>query len=671
MRGLGAGTQTVLLAGLLSLAVVAPAGTRQAAGPADVRVSDVAVSDDGRVSVLVAVPALQPSQADLTEAFEIREDGQTRAVDATPIAASDVEVALVVDTSAGQAPEQLRAVRNIAMELALRLPRDSPMALVATGDPPEVAQAASTDVLERAAATGRLQPRGERATLDALVLAVDAFSGRPGARRSVVLVGSGDDEASSATADEVGDRLGAANAALYIIDPAAGRVDRLDDLAASTGGHVVSVTDDRDPLRAATVVLADVLHHYRLTFQARGREDATISIRVATEAVSGATTVDVRLPTSPGQATPGQATVDDTEVLGSPSRSALETSRNWAWLAAVAAAVSAALVFAGAALLDLRRSAGRQPAAAGAGPSGRVGLLQGGRARAAPAGPIVPARVGAAVSAAVAAAGTSLTRVGRALRRTWSALPPAGAVMARRMVAKARPVRPERRPRAPAWPDLAAQVQAETGGDPDALHEAAERIVAARHRTAAALDALGFEGRLAVAFLTPLPVAVGVFRSLVDPAYVDRLTDGLGLVSLLGAAALTAAGALWLRRVAQPPFAALPASWRAYEERMAGEREIADALDLASLYAAAGLDLDSAVARALPDEHHHAHPLVRELRSVDAPEPELLAAVRGRLQAGWVCEADQQAHRIAVSALLPFVVCIGPATAIAALAAGS
>lgn len=702
MQGSWAGTSAVVLAGVAALGVVAPSGDRAVAGSADVRVSDVEVFDDGRVSVSVAVPGLRPADADRVEDFEVREDGQPRAVDATPVATSDVEVAVVVDSSAGQAPQQLREVQNIAMELALRLPDDAPMALVAAGDPPVVAQSATTDVLERAAATGRLQPRGERATYDALVLAVDALSSRPGARRSVVLVGSGDDEASHATEAEVRDGLGAANAALYVIHPpAADRADRLDDVVADTGGLVVPVADDRDPLTAAAVVLADVLHHYRLTFQARGRGDTTVSVRVATDVVSAETTVDVRLPTSREQATA------DTEVLGS-SRSRLETAPNGTWLAAVAAAVSVTLVFAGAVLLGARRPAGHHPGAVGAGLGRGLGVVQAWRARAATADRRVLASAGAAVGVAVAV-GTSLARLGGALRTTWAAMLRAGAAMngrvvmaarrsatvvassavvvartathrlrgavpagheiRRRLMARVGSVRRDRRPAPPVWLDVAVQVHGEVGGDWPVLYEAADRIMAARRHTAASLRAAGFKGRRALACITPLPVAVGVFRSVVDPAYLQWLTGGvLGVVTLGGVAALTAAGGLWLHRVAQPPFAALPASWRAHHERLAVERDVADALDWASMYVSAGLDLDSALERVQPHDWFQVASL---LRPEDMPAVEALTAARERLQAGWLWDAYQQADRIAVSTLVPFVVCIVPAMAIAGLAGGS
>jgi hypothetical protein len=252
---------------------------------------------------------------------------------------------------------------------------------------------------------------------------------------------------------------------------------------------------------------------------------------------------------------------------------------------------------------------------------------------------------------------------------------------------------------------VAAQIHDEVGGDQEALNDTAARIEAARHRTAAALRAAGFGARLATALLTPLPLAVAVIRAAVDPAYLERLTGTvLGWVSLTVMAALMAAGALWLRRVAQPPFTALPGGWRAYQERIAGEEAIADALDRASLYATAGLDLDTAIERAVRVTPQPADGLWDTLRLIpspapvsvpDAPDdalvqertpdwlaaahrwsskglaaPDVLAAARARLHANVVWEADQLARRIPTSALLPLLICIAPAMALAGLGGG-
>lgn len=656
MRPLWGGVKATVVATVgVCAAVMAPAGAWGQAAPADIRVADVEVSDQGTVTATVVIPDLRASDVGTTDAFEIWEEGEEREVDAAPVAPSDMEVALVVDTSVEQPVQQLREVQSIAMELALRLPRDSPMALVTMGYPAALEQSATTDMLERAAAAGHLEPGGERAAYDALALAMDEPSRLPTARRSIVVVGAGDDQASKATRDDVLEQLDIADAALYIIQPAADGVDphALDEFATATGGRLVAVDDDRDPLDAAAVVLADLLHQYRLTFETQGRGDTTVSLRVATETISAETTVNVPPPTP---APPTEARTRD-DVGGVPT---------WGWLLLVAALAAgvARLILASTAL-----SVGRWGA------------------RLVSAGPDAPEAAGAAALA-------------RSDSRPLRGVVSAGRAVRRGVVAAVRRPRALRHPTAPVWRDVAVQVHRDVGGDREALHEAAEIIEAARQRTAAHLHAAGLDGRLAAIALTPLPVVMVAVRHVLDPAYIERLTAGaLGWLSLAVAAALTITGALWLRRVAKPPFAALPARWRAYDERAQRWQQDADALDRAWLNAIAGLDLEHALQRALLDERHPrpwlletlrpAQPapdrlddLLAELRtpgpvavllsgSSGGPSADLLAAARERLHADWVFAADVQAERLPVSVFVPFVVCILPATLLVGLVAWS
>ena len=86
------------------------------------------------------------------------------------------------------------------------------------------------------------------------VLAVAELSTRPDARRSVVLVGAGDDRVSGTTLDDLRERLTEADAALYVIRPEGAEGHPLQDVATATGGLVVPVgtpIEIREKIRSA------------------------------------------------------------------------------------------------------------------------------------------------------------------------------------------------------------------------------------------------------------------------------------------------------------------------------------------------------------------------------------------------------------------------------------
>ena len=646
MQAFPVGVRATLVAAAAALmAVWVPGSAWGQSAAADLRVTGVEVSDGGVVSATVVSSHIRTADPNATPAFEVREEGEKRDVDTVAVAARDVAVALVVDTSAEQPVEQFREVQNIVMELALRLPPESPVALVAMGGQIVMAQDGTTDVLERAAAAGRLELGGRRWVNDAVALAVEELMALPATRRSVVVVGSGDDQGSSATQADVLEQLRVADTVLYVIDPSADEAapKGLGQIAPATGGLVLVGEDYRDPFAATAVVLAELLHQYSLTFQAEGRGDTTVNIRLATEAVNAETTVNVSLPTAeaPFQSREERAEGD----TGAPAGSPMEDVPRGGWLIAAAAVGAATLAVAGIALLVTRAAA---------------------------AGPALLSKTGAAARTTGSGVATAAAGLRHAVGRAGTAL--AGAAtpaksLSPTVVTRVRRRKPSREE--PSWQEVAAQIHREVGGDSEALLQAAARIEATRHTTAEQMRAAALDGRLAVITLTPLPVVIGVFRHVLDASYLERVTSHpLGWLSLVIAGALTSAGAIWLWRVARPPFAAFPASWRLHRERAERWQQTADALDRAWLYVLAGLDLELALKRALPDERRY-EPLLRKTltsaQSGGAPV-DVLAATRTRLYADWQAATDAQAERLPVATVVPFAICIVPAMVLVGLA---
>jgi hypothetical protein len=100
-----------------------------------VEVTRVDATDSPMIRVTVTVPPeiARGEAAPLT--FRVVEHGDDRPVDVRS-AADALTVAIVVDNRAGAGPGQLRALRNAAAELALRLPQDAQVGVFGTATAP-------------------------------------------------------------------------------------------------------------------------------------------------------------------------------------------------------------------------------------------------------------------------------------------------------------------------------------------------------------------------------------------------------------------------------------------------------------------------------------------------------------------------------------------------------
>ena len=128
------------------------------------------------------------------------------------------------------------------------------------------------------------------------------------------------------------------------------------------------------------------------------------------------------------------------------------------------------------------------------------------------------------------------------------------------------------------------------------------------------------EGRLAAVSLTLFPVVVATLLLAFDPNTAAALDGGVGWMILMAAAALTAAGAWWLWRIAAPPFAAFPQRRSILERQPRTAYELSAILQQAASYADDGIDVVEALDRAAPDEASHpTRVLARALRVLLEP----------------------------------------------------
>jgi len=331
---------TAALAALLVAGSCLHPGAARAAAP-QLDIVAVDVSGDRRVSLVVDVRTTGKT-SDRSSAFSVTAGAVPLPTRAVPVIPDSPALAVVVDASmAGSAA--LQEGLSGAANLLLQLPPASRIAVVADTSPPVVlapARPGGADAADALRALSALRAQGERATSEALSLAVRQLPAIAGGRRVVVLYTSGPD-AEGASVSELVRRMAAADALLAVVSRGTG-TRYWSRVASATGG--VLVTPGPSAVMSAFDEVATALRgRYVLTFQIPEGLPAEVSVRVSTD--EGQQTAQALV--SPGQ-------VGSTEPLGSAFQEGDSVS-NFLWFLVLGLVVLVGVVVA------MRSSARRQP----------------------------------------------------------------------------------------------------------------------------------------------------------------------------------------------------------------------------------------------------------------------------------------------------------------------
>jgi tight adherence protein B len=100
------------------------------------------------------------------------------------------------------------------------------------------------------------------------------------------------------------------------------------------------------------------------------------------------------------------------------------------------------------------------------------------------------------------------------------------------------------------WALLAVNIQREIGGNLAEILDTVADTIRERDTIRRQVDVLTAEGRLSVAILTGLPIAVALYMAKVNPTYIRLLfTTRLGFLMTLVSTCLLIAGVFWMRKV--------------------------------------------------------------------------------------------------------------------------
>lgn len=327
-----------------------PAAAAQGTRSPRVDVLPVRWTANQHVSFVAAVRAAPPDRPRVT----VTSGGTNLPAQVTPVLSSRAAVGLVVDASAAAAPSLQGGGLSGVAGFLLQMPPSVHTSVVADRRPPVVVASSSTGPSEDLEAVSGLRGSGERATSDALTLALRQLPRSPGGQPVIVLY-TGAANAGGERAAALGERLRRAHAIFAVVTTNAD-ARYWSEVAAATGGLAVR-TEPTSAINAFDRVADELWARYVVTFPRPPAPAAQASVRFVTGGT--ASVVPVRIP--PEQSARSVA------ASGSPSERRL-WSDPWFWGLGVAEllAIIATVVI----IMRGRRARDRQPVAQAAGADG-------------------------------------------------------------------------------------------------------------------------------------------------------------------------------------------------------------------------------------------------------------------------------------------------------------
>jgi len=269
----------------------------------ELRVIAVHTASAPQVSMVVEPPAGQPADESATQTCSVTIDGARVETTTTPMASSDLSIALVIDTAAGMTPQKLAAVQSGATDFLLQLVPAGPRTMViAAGGEPQVAAPLSAKPAEALSAISALRVGGSRATAAATMLAAQSLESAPPGPRAIIVYTHGPDE-QEVPADRLSQAVSHAEAVVNVLQTGA---DSLWPSVVEQTGGVVVTTNAENIVQSFGSLAATLGDQYLVTFEAPGELPAVA--HVAFQTGDQEYTTVVTLPDAgPAQAAPTQS----------------------------------------------------------------------------------------------------------------------------------------------------------------------------------------------------------------------------------------------------------------------------------------------------------------------------------------------------------------------------
>lgn len=306
-------TALAALVALVSSVALGPLAAQPVEEPTgQVLVTAIDTSQLPRVALEVSVPASLLGEAPEQVSVRLWEDGRVLPSELTQVAASGLEVVMLIDVSGSMNEgNALSLAQDAAIGFLEALPSTVPVGVVAFGDAPQLVSPLTTDRRQLEASIRLLAASGETALYDAMVFAERLFSGGTDDRQLVVLSDGGDTVSAASLDDAV--RVGGIirTSVIELVSSESNR-EALNALTEARNGTLSSAADPNALAALYRDVASVLVSRYRVTTESSAVGPVTYRLQVLTATGSFETTAAADLPDVPPPTTaPPTSTVPD------------------------------------------------------------------------------------------------------------------------------------------------------------------------------------------------------------------------------------------------------------------------------------------------------------------------------------------------------------------------
>lgn len=293
---------------VLATAALVSVGSAWGADPVGVRIRQTSLAKDGNVQLVVSI-AGAPQGVLPASSFRVAEEGiDVEGLQVAPLIESKfqpIAVALVMDVSGSTKGKPIADAKQAAKQFLSQLPEEVQVAVVAFASKAEVRQGFTTDREALASTIDSLQPAGETALNDGVVLAASLLGAVPEAQHNMVIFSDGGDTVSESTLEQAVAAALSASAPVTSVGLVTPESDQaaLDSLATQTEGTSLPVTESQRLSEAFTRIAKEIASQYVLTYTGTRLEPDELDLTVHVS-IDGALASDTVVALNPREPAP-------------------------------------------------------------------------------------------------------------------------------------------------------------------------------------------------------------------------------------------------------------------------------------------------------------------------------------------------------------------------------
>jgi tight adherence protein B len=300
----------------LTVVVLAGSANAQEAGTTELRIESTDTTAHPDVSLVVIVPPEMIGKNLTSDAFVVFEDGDVRAVTATPVPTDGLQVVLLLDSSGSMKGEPIAAAKSAAQSFLDAMPEGVEVAVVSFADEPVVLSPFTTDKDQTLIAIADLSLGKNTALYDGLVAGSAIFDSEDGTQRALVLLSDGGDTASVTGVEDAIVGLLDANISFYAVELQSPESDpeTLAQLGVATDGIVVAAEDPEGLTAVFVDVASQIVNRYELRYTSEAFGPTAVAVQAEADGVVAAANQRVSYPPPPPVEPPPEEPVVEPDV---------------------------------------------------------------------------------------------------------------------------------------------------------------------------------------------------------------------------------------------------------------------------------------------------------------------------------------------------------------------